>query len=153
MAREPARSGPPAGVLDVSAAGAAAARKSAGAHTGFYRIRIYLPATPEPGCPDHVVAARDDIEAEARCFAELGIRSVDKSVNQVEITAVPEKDFLKAQARRLNVDLRQTRKTDVPENDPDYGKLQWAPAGHTPQKQYWVSETGEVLDKKEEKAG
>jgi hypothetical protein len=133
---------PPPGVHDLTPPAAGKTGKAA-PHTGFYHIRVYLPATPEPGAPDHVVAARDEIEAEARCYQELGIRSVDKSVNVVEITPVPESDYLKAQARRQGVDLRSQHDAE--------GKLTWAPADYKPTKTYYVSDTGELSETKEEK--
>jgi len=144
---------PPAGVIDVSPAAPGTAAKAAGKATGFYRIRIFLPTGPEPGAPDHVVAGRDEIEAEAVCYKELGIRSVNKSENTVEISIASEGDYIKAQAKRLGVDLRQQRKTDVPADDAEHGKLTWYPGGGTPRKTYWVSDTGEVLDKKPTKEG
>jgi hypothetical protein len=105
---------PPPGVHDVSPSLSTSPgwQKQKGTPTGFWRVRVWLPANPEPGAPDHVVAARDEIEAEARCFLELGIRSVDKSVNNVEITPVAEIEFVRAQARRLRVDLRSQRRTE-----------------------------------------
>jgi hypothetical protein len=101
-----------------------------------------LPQQREPGAPDHVVAARDEIEAEAICYRELGIRSVDKSVNVVEITPVPESDYLKAQAKRQGVDLRAQHDAE--------GKLTWAPLGHKPQKTYYVRPDGALSERREE---
>jgi hypothetical protein len=135
---------PPPGVHDISPGSPSAHQHGKGAFavTGFWRIRIWVPASPEPGAPDHVVAARDEIEAEAHCYQELGIRSVDKSTNQVEITPASEAAYITAQARRLKVDLRSSHDQG--------GKLTWAPEGHKLSKDYWVSEFGEVLDKKPE---
>ncbi|HMF12672.1 MAG TPA: hypothetical protein VKE94_10215 [Gemmataceae bacterium] len=146
MAKEQVHHGdrPPPGVHDLTSP-SAMSKKGAAAHTGFYRIRVFLPTVPEAGAPDLVVAARDDIEAEALCYRQLGIRSVNKSENTVEITAVPESDFIRSQARRLGVDLRQHMDAE--------GKLTWAPQGHKAQKTYYVSATGELSDKKPETEG
>ena len=142
MAREHSHgSAPPPGVHDLTPP-AATGKKGTAAHTGFYRIRVFLPTGPEPGAPDLVVAGRDEIEAEAVAYQQLGIRSVNKSENTVEITAVPESDFIRSQARRLGVDLRSQK-------DPE-GKLTWAPEGHKAQKTYYVLVTGELSDKKPE---
>jgi hypothetical protein len=131
----------PPGVQDLSPPAAAQDKKSA-PHTGFYRVRVWLTEHPEPGAPDHVVAARDEIEAEAICYRELGIRSVDKSVNTVEITPVPESDYLRAQAKRLNIDLRAQHDGD--------GKLTWSPIGHKVGKAYYVRQDGSLAEDKEE---
>ena len=143
--------------------------------TGFWRVRVSLPNNPEPGAPDHVVAARDEIEAEARAYQQLGIRSVDKSVNQVEIMPVSELEFLTAQAKtaiedtriydgkrlvsgscQMGVDLRQKRLLltvdgmPLAREAPEYGKLTWAPPGYKLSRDYWVDEFGTLHDKKPE---
>jgi hypothetical protein len=127
----------PPGVHDLTPA-TAQDKKPALPSTGFYRICIYLPGKREPGAPDHVVAARDEIEAEAICYRELGILSVDKSVNTVDITVASEADYLKAQAKRLRVDVRAETGAE--------GKLVWAPPGYRPQKTYYVRATGELAE-------
>ncbi|HMF13563.1 MAG TPA: hypothetical protein VKE94_14690 [Gemmataceae bacterium] len=145
MAKEQVHHGaaPPPGVHDLTPP--AATGKKGAAHTGFYRIRVFLPTGPEPGSPDLVVAGRDEIEAEAVAYQQLGIRSVNKAENTVEITAVPESDFIRSQARRLGVDLRTQKDAE--------GKLTWTPEGHKAQKTYYVSATGELSDKKPEAEG
>ena len=135
-------SAPPPGVHDLTPPAASSGKSGKAAHTGFYRIRVFLPTGPEPGAPDLVVAGRDEIEAEAVCYQQLGIRSVNKSENMVEITVAQEAEFLKSQARRLGVDLRTQKDAE--------GKLTWVPEGHKAQKTYYVSATGELSDKKPE---
>ena len=128
--------------------------------TGFYRVQVVQPGgSPQGIFPDTVVKAKDEAEAEARGFKELGIISINKAENQVSITPASEADYLKAQARRLGVDLRSQRQlkqsdgSALPAEAPDYGKLTWAPEGHKLAKTYWVSDQGELSDKKPEKEG
>jgi len=115
---------------------------------GYFRVRLWLPAHPEPPAFDVVVAGRNASEAEGVACAQGGIRSVDKSVNTVEITVATEPQFVMAQAKRLGVDLRMQRKTDIPEEEAQYGLLLWTPGGMQLSRPYWVTEQGEVVEKK-----
>ena len=147
---------PPPGVRDVSPPGQPGTHATAAVSpSGFWRIRIYLAASPEPGAPDHVVQARDAVEAEARCYTELGIRSVDKNVNIVDIMPASEAEFLVAQIRRLPhpandlrgyAKLKDDEGKDLDEEDPDYGRMTLPPlAGVTIKGQYKLTKKGEVI--------
>ena len=152
--REPAKL--PPGVQDLSPGVQVASKKAALAHTGFYRVRIFLPSGVEPGAPDLVVAARDEIEAEAKALKQLGIRSVNKNENTVEIMPASEMEFIMVQARFTPVDNRAqpggtySLGVDLRTQKDAEGKLTWTPEGHKAQKTYYVSATGELSDKKEE---
>ena len=162
MAREHrhAETMPPHGVKDVSPVAAQPGTQAAwtSSPSGFWRVRIYLPTAAEVGAPDHVVAARDAIEAEAHCYTELGIRSVDKSVNTVEISPATEAEYIAAQVRRQPAkdggnDLLNYRKTkdadgkDLDEKHPDYGRLTWTPPpGVTIKGSYKVTDQREVIE-------
>jgi hypothetical protein len=130
---------PPPGVIDVSPA-SPPGKKATPAPSGFWRIRVFLPENVEPGHPNHVVAARDEVEAEALFCRELGIRSIDKSCNTVEVSVASEADYLAAQGKRLKVDFRSQVDAE--------GRLTWAPAGYRPAKVYYVRDTGELSEKK-----
>src|SRR5215467_1735182 len=113
------------GVRDLSEPHGHHGGKSDVKSTGYWRVHVYVPSTAESVSPDTVVKARDDIEAEARGFKELGILSVNKTECRVEVSPVQEADFIKAQAKRTGVDLRskecrKTKKddgTDIAEED------------------------------------
>jgi len=116
------------------------------ASTGFYLVQVALPSAGPQAVPlDTVVKAKDEAEAEAKSFKELGIVSVDRTANFVAISPAAEIDFIRSQARRLGVDLRSQKDAE--------GKLTWAPEGHKAQKTYYVSATGELSDKKPEEQG
>lgn len=132
----------PPGIVEMTptaAAGAATAEPP----TGFWRIRAFLPAFPEPGAPDHVVRAEDRANAELSFCRELGITTIDKSVNQFTVEPASEADYIVAQAKRLHVDLREHCKKDVDKKHPEYGKLTWQPPGGR-QGEYKVSDKGEL---------
>jgi len=136
----------------------------------YFRLRLVNSAVQDPGAPDHVVCAADVANARDTFRAELGITTIDEMVNKVEITEATEDDykkaqlkrlgeggFIKDQARRQGIDLREKRKVTradgsaLPEDDPDYGKLLWAPEGHQLTQDYWLWDSGEVRPQKQRK--
>ena len=115
----------------------------------FWRCRIYLTTHTEPGAPDHVVRAVDRANAEAAFFQEMGILSVDRTVNHFTIEPATELEYLQAQARRLRLDLREHRavpagaRKNVKGVVEGYYPLSWQPPGGA-EAQYLINEKGEV---------
>jgi len=134
----------------------------------YFRLRLINSAVQDPGAPDHVVCAADVANARDTFRAELGITTIDEMVNKVEISEATEDDYQKAQLKRLGeagyikqraklqgIDLQERRKvkqadgSPLPSDDPEYGKLLWAPEGHQPTQEYWVWDNGEVRAEKQ----
>lgn len=124
--------------------------------TGFWRLQVYLPTSREPGAPDHVVRATDRANAEMAFRQELGIRSIDLTVNQMDVTPATESDFIRAQAKRLGADLREHRRIPPDAKKDHLGivkgfyPLTWEVPGGA-KGQYEVNEVGELREVKEEK--
>jgi hypothetical protein len=108
-----------------------------------------IPADHDLGRPDHVVRAADRANALARFNFEMGILGFDGQSVRQEVAPATEADFIRAQAKRLRVDLREHRKTkdadgkDLSKKHADYGLLTWQPPGGAVGK-YKVSDKGEL---------
>jgi hypothetical protein len=112
----------------------------------YFRVSITNTVVgAEPGAPNLVVRAADTANAWQTFRSQMGIISCDETVNKVQMIPAEETEFILTQAKRLRVDLREQRKTDVPKTDPNYGLLQWVPPGGLTGK-YKVSDSGELTE-------
>lgn len=101
-----------------------------------------IPADHDQGRPDHVIRAADRANAIARFNHEMGITGFDGQHVRQEVTQATEADYIKAQAKRLRVDLREHRaqpKSKKPSS------LTWQPPGGITGK-YLVDSKGELTE-------
>lgn len=121
----------------------------------YWRVRISAPAIKdEAHAPDHVVRALDKANAWEAFKREYGVIETDRNVNRVDISSATEADFIRAQAKRLRVDLREHRITQkdgrkMTPRHPDYGTLTWDPPGGKIGK-YKVTDKGELIEVNQE---
>lgn len=114
---------------------------------GYFRVVHVVPSIPadqDSGRPDHVVRARDRANALERFNAEMGILGHDGQSVKREVTTASEADYLRAQAKRLGVDLREHRQHATDRKHPEHGVLTWQPPGGLTGK-YKVTDKGELL--------
>lgn len=119
-----------------------AEREEAPPFTGpvFWRVKIVNQTVNDPGAHNHVVRAADRANAWETFRREMGVTSVDETVNKREIAPATEAEYVLAQAKRLRVDLREHR-ADKGSKKPS--PLTWQAPGGVAGK-YLVSNTGEL---------
>jgi len=122
----------------------------------YFRLRLVNSAVQDPGAPDHVVCAVDVANARDTFRAELGITTIDEMVNKVEISEATEDDYKKAQLKRLGEggfikDQARRQGIDLRQFTDQQGKLTWVPEGHQLTQDYWLWDSGEVRPQKQRK--
>lgn len=111
----------------------------------FWRVRIVNTTVNDAGAHNHVVRAPDKANAWEVFRREMGVISVDETVNRREITPATELEYMHAHAKRFRVDLREHRQ--LPEGSRKDRKgffpLTWQPPGGA-QGKYLINEKGET---------
>lgn len=137
-----------AGLLDASEEQKSEAPPDLPAGQGKYfrvvHVCTTIPADHDAGRPDHVVRALDRANALEKFSAEMGIIGHDGTAVKREVQEVTEADYIKAQAKRFRVDLRDHRKKDVDKKHAEHGLLTWEPPGGK-QGTYKVTDKGELM--------